>query len=308
MTSFLAMTIHALMPYLATPFHALPESIRARAFGVNYVKFTDPRGGELYITRHGWPMARHLAPEAWYSQGQYFKKGRRLTGGTGTVYRFHVSSPGEPRAEFVVKFSRFAEHVPLFMPSTLPDDLPGYLADSAKFNSPFEEFALIEDLRRGAFGPPRLRIRTKRPLAIYCTPGRSPLWQLGRTEGRFSEYDLALQRDQAGRRAEAQVHLDIERQYIMLYGWVSGDNAEDLELSGVLTPEEVEALTRRVNRELHEKGFRILDNKPKHLILRRLRDGGVMRRGGDLVYVQVDFELLQRTDDYMQFLQEMDGI
>lgn len=205
--------------------------------------------------------------------------------------------------ELVVKFSRFAEHVPLFMPSTLPDDLPGYLADQATFNSPFEEFGLIEDMRRGWYGPARLRILTKRPLAIYCTPTHHPLWQLGRTPGRFSEYDLALKADQAGVTDEEKVRLDIDRQYITLFGWVQGNNAEDEHLAGRLTREELEQLTLRVNHELALKGFRILDNKPKHFILRRRRDGTLLRRQGKLVYVQVDFELLQRTEEYLSFMQ-----
>lgn len=275
---------------------------RVNAFGVAYDHYSDPEGGELYITHHGRSYARWLQPDVWYKDERYHREGQRLTGGTGTVYRLKLSQPGEPRVELVVKFSRFAEYVPLFMPSTLPRDLPGYLAESARFNSPFEEFGLIEDMRRGHFGPPDLHILTKRPLAIYVTPGKHPLWQLGRTEGKFYEYDAALKADQAARHQTETVQLDIQRQYIMLFGWVAGDNAEDLNLAGVLSNDEVEALTLRVNDELAQKGFRILDNKPKHFILRRRPDGSLMRKNGVLVYVQVDFELLQRTDPYLAYL------
>ena len=51
---------------------------------------------------------------------------------------------------------------------------------------------------------------------------------------------------------------------------------------------------RRVIRELADKGFRVLDNKPGHVILRRRRDGTLLQRHGALAYVLVDFELLQR--------------
>lgn len=293
---------------MGTPFDRLPHDVLMQAFGVGYVKVTDSSGGDLYITQHGWPWAEYLLPDVWYRDGKYHHEGVRLTEGTGTVYRYRVSGKGDPRVELVVKFSRFAEHVPLFMPSILPDDLPGYIVESARFNSPFEEFGLIEDLRRGRYGDPDLRILTKRPLAIYCTPAHLPLWQLGRTPGRFSEYDIALQADQAWLREERQLHLEIDRQYIMLFGWAAGENAEDAQKAGYITEQEMENLTLRVNGELASKGFRILDNKPKHFILRIKRDGSLLRRNGELVYVQVDFELLQRTEQYLAYLKGIAAI
>lgn len=282
-------------------FDEMPERMRVRAFGVQYARMADSKGGLLYVTRHGWPWHTHLHPDVWYANGRYHKEGQRLTGGTGTVYRLMLTEPDEPRVELVVKISRFAEFVPLFMPSTLPTNLPDDLAAQATFNSPFEEFGLIEEMRRGHYGPPGLRILSKRPLAIYCGPARHKLWQLGRTERRFHEYDQAMRADQADVEEAEQVNLDIERQYIMLFGWVRGENAEDLQIAGELSDEEVEHLTERVNNELARKGFRILDNKPKHFILRRRADGSLARRNGELVYVQVDFELLQRTDAYRAF-------
>jgi len=285
-------------------FNAIPESNKVRAFGVPYAHLKDPEGGDLYITKDGWSWASYLLPDVWFRDGRFHKEGIRLTGGTGTVYRIKLSKKGEPRVELVVKFCRFAEYVPLFMPSTLPDNMPPHLADQAKFNSPFEEFGLTEDMRRGRFGSRKLRIKTKRPLAIYCCPTRFPLWQLGRTPGRFSEYELAMKADQSGQPEEKQIRLDIQRQYIMLFGWVYGYNAEDLFLAGKLSKEDLENLTHRVNRELAEKGFRILDNKPKHFILRQKRNGELMRDNGELIYVQVDFELLQRTEEYQIHLKQ----
>jgi len=286
------------------PMKSVPSEFLVRAFGVDYVKCTDADGGELYITRYGWPIARNLLPDVWYRDGRFHKVGQRLTRGTGTVYRLRLSEPGESRVELVVKYSRFAEHVPLFMPVSLPDDLTGYLAASAKFNSPFEEFGLIEDLRMGRYGPSGLRILTKRPLAIYCTPSHHPLWQLGRTPGRFSEYEYALNADQVGVVEDERVYLEIGRQYILLFGWVRGHDAEDLHTAGLLNTDELEKLTLRVNHELAQKGFRILDNKPRHFILRRKPDGSLLHRHGELVYVQVDFELLQRTQEYLDYMED----
>lgn len=279
-----------------------PVKTRIMAFGVGYDHYTYDDGGELFVTPLGQSWAHALQPEVWHKDERYHKEGQRLAGSTGTVYRLKLSSPEAPRIELVIKFSRFGEHVPLFVPDTLPRDFPDQLIDLVRFNSPFEEFGLIAELRRGLFGPSRLRIQTKRPLAIYVTPERRPLWQLGRTEGKFFEHEVALRADQASRHLAERVEFDIGRQYIMLYGWVRGENAEDIHAGGLLGEAELEQLTLRVNRELAAKGFRILDNKPKHIILRRRPDGSLLRRGGELTYVQVDFELLQRTGEYLAYL------
>jgi len=296
-----ASTTIALPPDLQVRrFEDVPAARQVRVFGVTYARVPDGHGGDLYVTRHGWPVLGYLFPEVWYDHDQYHRKGNRLEGSTGTVYRMRCSPPGLPRAELVIKFSRFAEYVPLFLPSTLSRDVPRHLRDGARFNSPFEEFGLVEDLRRGRFGPPDLRIRTKRPLAIYCPSKRHPLWRLGRSHSRFAMHARALAGNQSALPGAEKVELDITRQYVLLFGWVRGENAEELARRGVLSEAEVERLSERVCRELAAKGFRILDNKPKHFIVRVGRDGQPVRRRGELLYVQVDFELLQRTEEYAQ--------
>lgn len=58
-------------------------------------------------------------------------------------------------------------------------------------------------------------------------------------------------------------------------------------------------LHERVNQELLYKGFVMLDNKPRHVILRQNRNAdGLLKRHGDFVYALVDFELLKRTPEY----------
>ena len=59
---------------------------------------------------------------------------------------------------------------------------------------------------------------------------------------------------------------------------------------------------QRVIRDLAAKGFRMLDVKPSHLILRTRRDGSLLTRRGKLVYLLVDFELLQFTEAYRDWL------
>jgi hypothetical protein len=273
-----------------------------RVFGVDYLRLPQRDGGELYVTCFGWPWLSHLLPSRWYDNRHYSQSGTRLAGSTGAVYR--VSSVGEAGRvmQLVVKFNRFAQDVPVHVGSTLPDHVSMDEAMSAQFNSPFEELGLLGELRRGQFGPPELRIRTKRPLAIYCPPMSGRLWQLGRSRSRFESYRRIHQRDQDEAGSPVDLHLD--RLYIVLFAWVRGLNAEQMHTTGALGEDELHALTRRVNGELGAKGFRVIDNKPKHFILRQGRDGRLLRRRGELVYALVDFELLQRTREYVDYLRK----
>jgi hypothetical protein len=157
---------------------------------------------------------------------------------------------------------------------------------------------LVEDLRRGRFGPPDLHVRTKRPLAIYCSPRDLPSWQLGRKPFGFQSLWEQMDRNQDAEPEGMRVHLLQRRQYFVLYAWVPGIDAQQAMEEGLLSETEVAELTRRVNEELAQKGFRILDNKPKHFILRKDGQGTLLRHHGELIYVQIDFELLERTEAY----------
>ena len=80
---------------------------------------------------------------------------------------------------------------------------------------------------------------------------------------------------------------------MLLFNWIDGSNAEDLVTAGMISQEEFFALTPRVTGDLAARGFRVLDNKPRHYILRKRADGSLLRRNGDLVYALVDYELLE---------------
>ncbi len=155
----------------------------------------------------------------------------------------------------------------------------------------------MEELRNSRFGSPSLRVRTKRPLAVYSPGRRFESWQLGRTEDRFQRHCHQLAKDQ-GRLGHGMktVELSIERQYVYLFHWVRGIDAQSLVQAGAISAQEATALVIDVNEDLAAKGFRMLDNKPSHVILRKRHEGQLLRRGGRLVYALVDFELLQRTE------------
>lgn len=281
----------------STPFDRLPPEMIVRAFGVDYGHVQLPEGGDLYVTRYGWPFVTQLLPANWYAERWYVAQGDKLPG-SGHVYRVATRPVDGRSLDVVVKFSRVAREVPLEVATTFPDDIPPEVIANARFNSPMEEFGLVMDLRRGAYGPPDVRVLTQRPLAIYVPAEEFELWQLGRDHSRFHAHWHQLAQDQENR--PKAIELDIKRIYVLLYSWIKGQDAEEALRAGDISEPECQALTLRAIQDLRSKGFRVLDNKPRHFILRKdRRHQRILRRGdAGIVYALVDFELLERTAAY----------
>lgn len=281
----------------AIPFDRLPSEVMIRAFGVYYGHIRTADGGDLFATRYGWPFLRQLLPESWYANEWYSQQGEKLPGSTGHVYRVPTRPVAGRSIDLVVKFSRVGQEVPLVVAQSALDTVSHEEVVNARFNSPLEEFGLVMEMRRGAYGPRRLRINSQRPLAIYAPPEQFELWQLGRTHSRFRAHQNRLAVDQE--RADAAMELDIKRDYVLLFNYIKGIDAENAHLADEITEEDLHSLTERVTEELKLKGFRVLDNKPKHYIVRhRGPDRCLLRKQGELVYGLVDFELLERTREY----------
>jgi hypothetical protein len=253
----------------------------------------------MWLTRHGWNFLEQLEPAKWYGGRRYDRKGEHLSKGSGAVFRV-VSRDSMGRAvNLVVKFSRMAQDLPLQVSSRFPNGLPRHVLDESTFNDPFEEFDVLETLRSSEFGPPDIQVRTKRPLAIYSPGRRFKPWQLGRSAHQFQQHANRLTKNQ-GRRGEGmqpvQMHLD--RQYVTLFHWVRGQDAEALVKSGVISECEASELVTQVIKDLAAKGFRMLDIKPNHIILRPRLNDSLLTRHGRMSYALVDFELLKRTEEY----------
>jgi len=286
-------------PDLNQSFDQLPEEDRLTVFGVEYAHLKAQTGGDLYVTRFGWPAVDCLLPQQWYDDRYYSNVGERMKGSTGTVY-FLRTCPLEGHCiDVIIKFSRMAQHVPLMAADSLPPGVDRNEMASATFNGPFEEFGLLLEMRNRPVPDGRKAMYTKRPLAIYVPAKRFPMWQMGRSNSRFHVHEHLLAKDQAD--SDRPVRYDIRRDYIMLFGWVDGLDAQQAADEGLLTDEQLEQLTNRATEDMRSRGFAVLDNKPKHYIVRRRRNGELMRdRDGDTIYALIDFELLQRTPEYRQ--------
>ncbi len=182
----------------------------------------------------------------------------------------------------MVRYNRVGEELPV-------DTLTLEKFIHAEFNSPFEEIAVLMQLRAARLGPQRRRIPTKKPLAIFEPPDLLQLWQSGRLESKIA---MKLAR-------YPQAMLDIRRQYILVYGWIRGLDAQQvadqLHLAGESRENFLRETTAFVADDLAEAGFRVLDMKPAHAILRFDEAGKLERRqDGKLLYALVDYELLER--------------
>ncbi len=253
--------------------------------GVDYLRLKTSDGGELYLTRFGEPFWQHLLPENWFARDWFEAKRERLEG-TSMVYRLPTRKVNGTTLNLVVKWSRVGEVVPL-------DTLTVNKFIHAEFNSPFEEFSLLMELRKGAAGPAAIRVRTQRPLAIYVPSQRLQLWQTGRSEDKIN----------AKVRSHPGVELDILRQYVVIYGWVKGldavETADLFKLEGNAREQFLARTTSLVTHELWQKGYRVIDMKPAHIILRPGPNRSLLRdHNGQFAYALVDFELLERTREH----------
>jgi hypothetical protein len=274
-------------PPAATPLALPPNAKTISLLGVDYYGLKSSDGGDLYLTRFGLPFWRHLLPENWHAR-EWFEAKRERLEGTSTVYKVPTRAVNGRSLQLVVKWSRVGEVVPL-------DTLTVNKFIHAEFNSPFEEFSLLTELRKGDAGPPGIRVHTQRPLAIYMPGQRMQLWQTGRSEDKIH----------AKVARHPGVEIDILRQYVVLYEWIKGrdavETADYFHLEGRTRAEFLARTTSLVTHELWQKGYRVIDMKPQHIILRPGPNRSLLRdRNGQFAYALIDYELLERTREHEQ--------
>jgi hypothetical protein len=266
-----------------------PGAVFLRLMGVDYVRLRVADGGDLYVTEHGMPFLEHLNPGNWYEE-QWFRNHRVALAGSGTVYRVPtrmVERHPVSSIDLVVKWSRVGQDVPL-------DTLSVETAINADFNSPFEEFSLLEELRQSRGGRGRSRILTQKPLAIYIPPEKLQLWQTGRSRQKIISKGIR----------HAGVEIDILRSYILIYGWIDGIDAIEAQrrylFDGLIRGNALATLTARISHELDDKGFKVIDHKPTHAIVRVHHGKLARRQDGEVACALVDYELLARSAAHEQ--------
>ena len=250
--------------------------------GVEYSHVHTEEGGDLYLTRFGLPFMEQLRPENWKADS-WFKENRESLPGTSNIYRLPTKAIEGRSLDIVVKYCRVGEDVPL---DTMGFDKFWF----AEFNTPYEEFSLVMEMRE-ASSPNR--ILTHKPLAIYVPPERLKLWQTGRSKHRIARKTSRFR----------EIELDIYRQYIMIYEWIKGVSAPEAMKFHIWESdrytEALRELTLEAKERMMDSGFMVIDHKPAHIILRPRKNGDLLRRKtGEYAYALVDFELLVRTPSH----------
>jgi hypothetical protein len=265
--------------------------------GTVYVHIKASDGGDLYLTRFGLPYADLLDVENWGEQ-EWFTAHRERLEGTSSVYRVPTRTVAGRRLDLVVKNCRVGEDVPIDT-HTLEEFI------NAEFNSPWEEFALVMEMRDSKRGEPDRAIHTQEPLAIYVPPERMQSWQSGRSQSKINRI----------RAKHPGIDLDILRQYKLIYGWIHGrdiiEALEDIGFADQALQERLAVITRLAIGDLDRKGYVVADMKPAHIIitdaelqqLARVPEYSVPERKAEALhglveqgrYAVIDYELLLRT-------------
>ena len=252
--------------------------------GVDYRHVVLPTGDDLYITPFGLPLREHLTPDNYFTDQEWQSENRRPLSGTSSVYYARTKPIAGQSRELVLKWNRMGQ------------DIPGGTGDidfdNAEFNTPFEEFSLVYELRTTRHES-RGMLYTQKPLAIYVPNEKVDLDLLGRHAYRIKNKQ----------KRHGQIQLHPERRYAVIYQWIRGIDAYQAWREGWINEFELHTLANTVSATMDRRGFAVADHKATHIIVRPRQDGTVRRdRTGNILYAYVDFELLRRTTERESFI------
>lgn len=281
---------------------SIPDQL-IQILGIVYTHHKTSDGGDIYLTQFGLPYSKLLEIENWH-ETEWYESHREKLEGTSAVYKVTTREIKGVSLELVVKNSRFGEDVPMDT-HTLMEFI------NAEFNSPWEEFAMVFEMRDGKYGPADIKIKTQYPLAIYVPPDKMQLWQSGRSIDRVNR----LLGKHPG------INVDILRQYKLIYGWIKGKNViEAFQEIGFHRDDiivNLPAITDKVILAMDKKGYAVADMKPSHIIIEEVNVKLLKAMGeqnnpnirekqriflmeliekGD--YSVIDYELLNRTPSH----------
>ena len=277
---------------------------------VVYAHLKTGDGGDLYLTRFAEPYPEHFQINNWYERDWFNKHKIRLIG-TSSVYRVPTKEVNGISLDLVVKNCRVGENVPLDT-HTLQEFC------DAEFNSPWEEFSLVMEMREGAHGPKEMKVKTQRPLAIYVPPERMQPWQSGRSRSKINRIHAK----------HPGIDLDILKQYKLIYEWIQGKTIaevfEHIDINDDEIVKHLKVINYKVLADLGRKGYLVADMKPEHIIISEadtMRIEEIGRSHDDVdapaaqvdllyqfikegKYSVIDYELLLRTAEHENEVKE----
>lgn len=253
------------------------ETEKVRVLGITYTHFNLGNEGDLYIAEPGLPFTDCLFPENHWLDKEWFAQHSERLSGTSSIYRVTTKKINGREKDIVIKWNRMGQEIPgdeEFM--------------NAEFNSPFEEFSLVLELRDALKTADR-KVFTQNPFAIFVPATRVELWRTGR-----KEYMMQAKIDK-----HVEIELDMHRLYAVIYEWIKGIDAVQACEQGIVDEDQMVSLTLSAYERIEGQGFEVLDRKPHHVIVRPQKNGELRKdREGDIVCSLVDYELLGRTPEH----------
>lgn len=257
-----------------------------KILGVYYLHIKLQNGDDLYITKYGLPYIENLMPDSFFTDKEWYDKNSVRLSGTSCTYKVKTKTINKNKLDIVIKWNRMGQDIP---GAEITDEF-----DHAEFNTPFEEFSLIMELRYSKYETPGW-ITTQKPLAIYVPFEHVELWQSGRREDKMKSI-IEQHKD---------VILDMFRPYVTVYRWVVGIDLVEAHREGLISEGLVKELTLQIEEKMKNKGFLVRDRKPHHIIVRPNRDNKLLLdHNHEIRYSLIDFELLERTRKREQIIKK----
>jgi len=258
----------------------------AKILGVEYAHLRLENGDDLYFTKHGLPFIENLKPANFWTDEKWFKRHSLKLAGTSTIYKVRTKAIKGKYKDIVIKWNRMGQDIPG------AEDCEELM--NAEFNSPFEEFSLVMELRN-VMHKSFSKIKIHKPLAIYVPSKPTELWQSGR-----KKYKMQLKME-----AHKEIALDMFRSYAVIYEWAPGIDATQACERGMLDEKSMGMLTLDSAEEIKKEGFRVKDTKPHHVIVRPKKDRNFAReKRKKILYRLIDFELLERTPEQVKIVKK----
>jgi hypothetical protein len=248
-----------------------------KILGVEYAHIRLKNDDDIYITALGLPFIEQVQPDNFWTDEAWFRNNSERLVGTSCPYKIRTKAVDGVQVDLVVKWNRMGQEIPGAGDS---EDLL-----FAAFNSPFEEFSLVFELRE-AMQDQSPDIFIQKPLAIYVPSGQVKLAEIGRKEYKMRHI----------LKSHIEVAVDMFRSYMVIYEWIPGIDLFQAVSKSVFEENTLKALTRDAQQKMRDLGFVVSDFKPQHVIIEpNGQESKKTQPEEEASYALVDFELLLRT-------------